>query len=295
MLPRPIDVLANDTDPNGDELSIVSSTDPAHGGVTCTADLCTYTSEARYRGPDSFDYTISDPSGGTDTATVSVTVIGNTAPVGNNDTAATDEDTSALIPVTANDTDAEGDTLTAEVRTQPTHGSVTCSAGSCTYVPAANYNGPDSFTYTASDGDLSSAPTTVNVTVRPVNDAPVAVDDSATTEEDTAKTVAVTANDTDVEGSALTASLVGAPSHGTATCSAGVVYLHACGELQRPGLLHLSGQRRVGELGAGDGVDDGDAGQRCAGGGRRLGHDGGGHGQDGGGDGQRHRRRGQCV
>src|SRR5207247_1012362 len=86
--------------------------------------------------------------------------------------------------------------------------------------PAANYNGPDSFTYAANDGTTNSAAVTVSFTVRAVNDAPLANADSYATDEDTPLTVAapgVLANDTDVEGSTLSAVLVSGPSHGTLT------------------------------------------------------------------------------
>ena len=73
-----------------------------------------------------------------------------------------------------------------------------------TYTPAANYFGPDSFTYTISDGRGGTASATVSITVSPVNDAPVANDDSATTTQDTAGTVAVLANDSDPDSDPLT-------------------------------------------------------------------------------------------
>src|SRR5207247_804957 len=85
------------------------------------------------------------------------------------------------------------------------------------------YNGPDSFTYKASDGSANSATATVSLTVRPVNDAPAAVNDSFATDEDTALTIAapgVLANDTDIDGNTLTAVLVTSPSHGTLALNA---------------------------------------------------------------------------
>src|SRR5205807_685692 len=103
----------------------------------------------------------------------------------------------------------------------PSHGSLTLNAnGSFVYTPAANYNGGDSFSYKANDGTADSNIATVTLTINAVNDAPVAVDDAYRTDEDTTLTIAapgVLANDSDVEGDALTAILVSGPSHGSLT------------------------------------------------------------------------------
>jgi VCBS repeat-containing protein len=105
---------------------------------------------------------------------------------------------------------------------QPSHGTLTFnSSGSFSYTPATNYNGSDSFTYQASDGQTSSGTATVTILVDPpVNDAPVAVDDSYSTAEDTTLNVAapgVLANDSDVEGDVLSPVLISGPGHGTLT------------------------------------------------------------------------------
>src|SRR5205823_6549496 len=92
--------------------------------------------------------------------------------------------------------------------------------GSFTYTPSANVNGADSFTYKANDGALNSNTATVTITINAVNDAPVAQNDSYTTDEDTQLTVGaagVLANDSDAEGDALSAVLVTGPGHGSLT------------------------------------------------------------------------------
>src|SRR5439155_24443360 len=95
----------------------------------------------------------------------------------------------AAAGVLANDSDVDGDSLSAVLVSQPTHGSLTLNSnGSFSYAPAANYNGPDSFTYKANDGQADSGIATVNITIGPVNGAPVAVNDSYTTAEDTTLT-----------------------------------------------------------------------------------------------------------
>jgi len=104
----------------------------------------------------------------------------------------------------------------------PNHGTLSLNAdGSFSYSPAANFNGTDSFTYKASDGQAQSGVATVTITVTPVNDAPVAAnDDSYTTPEDTLLMVTapgLLANDSDVDGDTLSAVLVTGPTHGTLT------------------------------------------------------------------------------
>src|SRR5205823_4897796 len=109
---------------------------------------------------------------------------GNAAPVANAQSVTTDEDTALGIILTGSD--ADGDALTFAIATQPAHGTVTGTSPNFTYTPAADFNGSDSFTFTASDGAATSSPATISVTVNPVNDPPVAVPQSVSTNEDTA-------------------------------------------------------------------------------------------------------------
>src|SRR2546428_5571530 len=146
------------------------------------------------------------------------------ASVAVNDSYTTAEDTTLNVGaagVLINDSDVDGDTLSAVLVSQPTHGSLTLNSnGSFSYVPMANYNGTDTFTYKASDGSLESGETTVTITISPVNDAPVAINDSFSTTEDTTLNVAapgVLANDSDVDGDSLSAVLVSQPTHGSLT------------------------------------------------------------------------------
>jgi VCBS repeat-containing protein len=155
--------------------------------------------------------------------TITITPV-NDAPVAVDDSYTTPEDTTlnvALPGVLANDSDVDGDALSAILVSQPTHGSLTLNPnGGFSYMPAANYNGTDSFTYKANDGQADSGIATVTITITPVNDAPVAVDDSYTTPEDTTLNVAlpgVLANDSDADGDTLSAILVSEPTHGSLT------------------------------------------------------------------------------
>ncbi|MDH5546946.1 MAG: tandem-95 repeat protein [Gammaproteobacteria bacterium] len=214
-------VLTNDTDPEGDTLSIATAdtTSVSGGSVTNHGNgTFTYTPAANFNGSDSFTYTLSDGNGGTDTATVNLTVNPvNDAPVGVNDSASTNEDTAVLTGnVLSNDTDIEGDTLSVSAAdaTSANSGSVTNHGnGTFTYTPPANFNGTDTFNYTVSDGNGGTDTATVTITVNAVNDAPVGVNDTASTNEDSGVTTGnVLTNDTDTEGDTLSVAAADASS-----------------------------------------------------------------------------------
>ena len=224
-------VLANDVDPDGDPLTAILVTPPAHGTVTLNPDgSFVYTPNPNYSGPDSFTYRASDgTSQSGDTTVLIVVAPHDDAPTAGNDgtggTFTATEDGSLNVPapgVLANDSDPDGDPLTAILVTPPAHGTVTLNPdGSFVYTPNANYAGPDSFTYVVSDGDQTSQPATVTLVVTPVNDAPTAAPNSYTFTEDRTLVVpaaiGLLANDDDVDDVALTAVLVTPPAHGTLT------------------------------------------------------------------------------
>ena len=127
---------------------------------------------------ESSSYAISDGHGGGATATLVITVTGaNDAPVANDDKATTAEDTPLIITaasLVANDNDADHDALTILSVGAAAHGTVTLNQdGNVSYAPNADYNGPDSFSYTVSDGHGGTSTAHVNLTVTPVNDPPV--------------------------------------------------------------------------------------------------------------------------
>ena len=220
-----IDVLANDTDPDGDSLNVTQAS-AGNGTVSILGNSTVrYTPNPNYFGGDTINYTISDGSL-TASSTVSVTVSPlPDAPVANNDTASVAEDSSNnQINVAANDTDADNDTLTVSAASTTT-GTVTFSGGSVFYTPPANFNGQATINYTISDGNGGSDSAVVTVTVTNQNDPPVANNDTASVDEDsTANIINVTANDTDPDGDNLTVTAASATA-GIVTPSGGnVVY-----------------------------------------------------------------------
>ena len=170
--------LANDSDPQGRPLSAALVSGPAHGTLTLNPDgSFTYTPSGDYNGLDSFTYQAVNDAGLTSNATVQLTVTPvNDPPVAGADAYTTDEDTALSVPaagVLGNDSDIDGDTLSAQLVGGPANGTVTLNSdGSFVYTPAAEYAGPDSFTYRASDGSAGSNLATVTLTVAAVNDAP---------------------------------------------------------------------------------------------------------------------------
>ncbi|MET0155971.1 MAG: Ig-like domain-containing protein [Rickettsiales bacterium] len=215
-----ITVLANDTDPDGDTLTVTKIVNgPGHGTATVNTDgTVTYTPTANYNGNDTLTYEVSDGKGGTDTATVSITVDNdNDGPNANDDSVTTNEDVPATVNVLTNDTDPDGDKLiVTKIVNGPGHGTATINTdGTVTYTPTANYNGGDTLTYEVSDGKGGTDTAKITFDVKPVNDAPDAKDDAATTDEGKPVTINVLANDTDIDGDALSVhSIVQQPAHG---------------------------------------------------------------------------------
>lgn len=224
-------VLANDSDVDGDTLTVTVVTGPTNGSLTLNENgSFTYTPDLNYNGADSFTYQVDDGNGGTAQAVASINVVAdNDAPVAVDDVYETDEDVVlniAAAGVLANDSDIDGGALTVTVVTGPTNGNLVLNAdGSFTYTPNLDYIGPDSFTYEVSDGNGGTAQAEVSIDVGGVNDAPDAVADAYVTDEDTQLVVPVADgvldNDTDIDGPvALTAVLVAGPSHGTLSLAA---------------------------------------------------------------------------
>jgi VCBS repeat-containing protein len=164
-------VLDNDSDPDGDPLTVSLGTDVANGTLDLQLDgSFTYTPNANYFGTDTFTYIASDGELASAPATVTITVTAvNDAPVAVDDAYGTAFETELVVDapgVLDNDADPDGDTLTVTLGTDVANGTLDLQPdGSFTYTPDAAFSGNDTFTYTASDGVLTSAATTVTITV----------------------------------------------------------------------------------------------------------------------------------
>ncbi|HSF14766.1 MAG TPA: Ig-like domain-containing protein, partial [Vicinamibacteria bacterium] len=223
-------LLSNDSDPEGNSLSVNTTpvVAPSNGAVTLSANgSWSYTHNGNATTSDSFVYRISDGNGGTATAVVTITVtVPNDPPVANADafTVAEGGTLNVVAPgVLGNDTDPNGGPLTASLVSGPSNGLLTFNAnGSFTYVHNGSETTADSFVYRAIDPLGATSTATASITITPVNDPPVAVADAHTVTQGNLLTVAapgVLGNDTDAEGTALTAVLVSGTSHGALSLS----------------------------------------------------------------------------
>ena len=210
--------LANDTDPDGDPLTLQSFTAPAHGvAIAAGAQQIQYTASSGYVGADSFTYVVADVHGWTATGTVSLTVA-TRPPVASNDTFTVTENVPAALSVLANDSDPAGDALALQSFTQPAHGTAAATGtNQVLYTPAAHYVGADAFSYVLVDAYGATATGTVSLTL--VTQPPLAAGDAATLAEGVPALVSPLANDSDPDGDTLTLQSFTQPAHGTAAAA----------------------------------------------------------------------------
>ncbi len=227
--PVTINVLDNDTDPDGNEHilpnSVTLTSAPLNGQAVVNANgTITYKANSGFNGTDTFQYTIRDDNGAT-SAPATVTVVGNQAGAINGDFDDTDGTTPVTIDVLANDTASNGATLvpsSVKITGTPAHGFAKANAdGSITYVSSAGFLGTDRFSYTVTDSKgVTSAPTAVSVRVN----APTAGDDVGFYQPGTPVTINVLENDTDPDGNEHilpnSVTLASAPVNGQAVVNA---------------------------------------------------------------------------
>lgn len=223
-----INVLANDSDPDGDALTILDLAQPLHGTVTSVGNAVRYTPNPGFVGTDTFLYIVTDGSNLATTAAVTVTVVDN-PPVAVNDSANTPFNTPVSLNVLTNDSDPQNDPLSVVATTSPANGAVTFSAsGNVTYTPNSGFSGVDSFNYTIRDSNGSTAQATVSITVSalPANRAPVALDDSAIALGMVFVPLEVLLNDSDPDGDSLRVLSFTQPANGSVIQSSVPGVLH---------------------------------------------------------------------
>jgi hypothetical protein len=201
-----VSITLSGGDDDGDVITYRVINGPSQGSLKGRAPRLIYTPNANFNGKDSFTFKASDKRAESDIATVSITVNAvNDAPIANDSSVITEEDKPVSVGLTGSDPD--GDLLTYIIVRGPSHGSLKGMAGTSpkvSYTPKANFNGTDSFTFKVSDKIVESAVATALITVKPVNDRPVAKDDSVTTKEDAKiSSIDVLKNDTDIENDEL--------------------------------------------------------------------------------------------
>ena len=213
-----VDVVANDTDVDGDSLSARVVTGPRSGSVVRNADgSFSYTANSGFTGTDTFTYKVNDGKLDSNLATVTITVVANKAPIAVNDKFTTAEDTALKIDLLANDTDANGDRLTTKLVTGPAHGKLTQNVdGTWTYVANKDWYGTETFTYKANDGRADSSLATVTISVTPVNDAPLVQNASFQLQQDGSVKIDFSTLICDVDCDVLGLTFA-MPAHGTLT------------------------------------------------------------------------------
>ncbi len=217
-------VLSNDSDAEGDALTATITSQSTQGTVTLNSNgSFVFVPTYNFSGATSFSYRAYDGIAYSNTTVVSITVNGvNDAPIGRSDTYSTSEDTDLSIRapgVLSNDTDPDNDPLTVQLISTVSSGTLTLdSNGAFEYSPIPDWNGTTQFSYSAFDGVAYTDTVVVQLVVASVNDAPIALHDSYSLMEDSTLVITgsgILANDSDLEGDALTAILNSNVTNGT--------------------------------------------------------------------------------
>jgi hypothetical protein len=207
----PVAITLSGSDIEGSPLSFSVTSSPLHGALAGAAPNLTYTPAGNFNGGDSFAFVANDGAVNSAPATVTLNVIAvNDAPVAQDQSVVTQQD--IPVSITLSGSDVDGDALTFSVQSAPLHGVISGTAPDLVYTPETGYTGDDSFTFAASDGQVSSLPGTVSITVTRTNHQPAANGQSVATAEDTALAITLTGSDPDNDP--LTYTVTAAPAYG---------------------------------------------------------------------------------
>ena len=216
-----VSIVLRAQDPDGDILSYTAGS-PMRGTLSGAAPDFVYRPESNYHGTDEFIFTVVDAQNASSSGVVRITVVSvNDPPIAQPQAAALDEDGTLQVTLTASDVDS--DLLNYRIVTPPSRGTLHGSAPNLLYQPFANFAGVDAFTFQASDGQVHSAEAVVNLTIRPVNDAPIVRDTAVTVDED--NSVVITLGAVDPDGDPLTYLFL-PPTNGTLAGAAPTFIYH---------------------------------------------------------------------
>jgi large repetitive protein len=226
-----INPLVNDLDPDKGGLTILRIYGPQHGTATIALDGLSidYVPAADYFGADSIEYVITDVDGDTDSAMIRITITADDsdAPVANDDTVITDEDTPVTIQPVNNDYDPDLSGLTLTVLTAPQNGSFVQSGNDLSYTPDADYFGLDSIRYQITEVGAGNqfATAWIRIIVNPVSDMPIALNDTIVLNEDDSLDVQVLVNDLDPDKGGIKIHHVGTSVNSTLVISSDSLYV----------------------------------------------------------------------
>ena len=219
-----VSVLANDTDANGDSLTITDIGQPSAGGTaTSNGTTITFTPNSTFAGQSTMSYTVSDGMGQTQTAVLTITVQ-NEPPTATDDSSATPANQLLIIPVLWNDVDLNEHPLTVTAVSTAANGTALVQDNMIRYTANSGFNGQETLTYTVSDGHGGSDSGTITITVGPTaNAAPATLPDTVDTGRDTAVFITPLSNDLDPNQHPLTLHAIGTPTAGTAVLQNGQI------------------------------------------------------------------------
>ena len=206
-----VNITLSATDPENDPLTYTVVSSPSHGTLSGTAPNLTYKPTSNYFGTDSFTFKANDTHQDSNTATITINVVGK--PTANNQSVSVPHNSATAITLTGSDPNSPARNLTYTITTNPTHGTLSGTAPNVTYTPTSGYHGSDSFTFTVNNGVVTSNTATVSVTV--ATGTPTANAQSVTISHNTATAITLMGSDDDTPGLPLTYAISTNPTHGT--------------------------------------------------------------------------------
>lgn len=198
-----VDILVVASDVEQNSLTYILQQSPIHGVLTGVLPAVTYDPDANYSGTDSFTYIANDGLLNSAPVTVNISIFAvNDQPVAITRSLITAEGLSLTVTLSA--TDSDNDPLTYTAISDPTNGVLSGVAPNLVYTPNTGFSGNDSFTFTANDGTDDSSPAAINISITPINDVPLAVDDTLIQTGWAPADIDVLANDSDLDNDSLT-------------------------------------------------------------------------------------------